>query len=444
LSSSSEDLHQHGLRAAAVSRRTLGISLLIGWAVVGLVGAILVRRDQPAAAANALSGPATLPTTIPSGNAAIAVPPQLLDWTFGSGGIVSTHFAAGSLTAFRPTAGASSGPLPPGWASGSATASEPSRQVSDDTTCGTNSVLLFSARGSGDSYGAKFEHNRVGGWAQGAGIELIHEGWNVRDLQAIYPAPGVPSFPTLAKAMLVGGTTAVALVLKDYRDAATNSWKSVMAELEAAYGRCPSRPILLAGYSQGAILLRYIVPRLPAAILGKIVSVDLIADPTEQRSVDGGLQHPAALDGRLTNEGIDTFAGLSEHAGVFRQTAYPASIRARVFQYCMQGDLVCDLTPANLDPRNALNETGIHTSYAFETIGITAGKRLGASTKGGGGQSQAQAMQRCVVRWSQMNMQWPPTLALVAANPSSASKPPEEYWLSATGPPVTPIVPQYD
>jgi hypothetical protein len=243
-------------------------------------------------------------------------------------------------------------------------------------------VLLFSARGSGDVYGGNLAHNKVGVWTQGAGIKLISEGWNVRDLQAIYPGPPVPSFPKVANAALLGGPTAVALIAKNYRDAASNSWQSASAELAAAYARCPGRPILLAGYSQGAILLRYIVPRLPAKILAKIASVDLIADPTEQRAVDSQLQHPTNLDGRLTDQGIDTFSGLILNAGSFRQTAYPAGLRGHVYQYCVSGDFVCDLSRSNLTVANAANEGKIHASYAFETVGIAAGKRIGSYSSG--------------------------------------------------------------
>jgi hypothetical protein len=287
-----------------------------------------------------------------------------------------TAAAVAAFAAARP-ARVTLSPLPAGWARGGS-ASSPGSQVAADTSCVANSVLLFSARGSGDVYGGSLAHNKIGAWTQGAGIELIHEGWNVRDLQAIYPAPPVPSFTELAKATLVGGTAAAALIVKDYRDAATHSWEAVKSELDAAHNRCPTRPIFLAGYSQGAILLRYVVPHLSPSLLAKIESVDLIADPTEQRVVDGGLQHPASLDARLTNRGIDTFAGEILNAGSFQQTAYPSSLQRRVFQYCVEGDFVCDLSRANLSPSNALNEGGIHASYAFEATGIAAGKRLGA------------------------------------------------------------------
>ena len=245
-------------------------------------------------------------------------------------------------------------------------------------SCAANSVLLFSARGSGDVYGAPPDRNRVGSWTVGAGTELIAEGWNVRDLQAIYPAPPVPPFTKLAFAFAVGGAAGEALAAKTFRDAVSASWQSVLSEIEAAYRRCPSRPILLGGYSQGAILLRYVVPRLPSDILRRIVSVDLFADPTEQKAVDAGLQHPSALDGRLTTDGIDTYSGSITHVGTgFRQTPYPASIQSKVFQYCLPKDLICDFSLGNLNPLSARHEGKTHSSYRFQLTGEAAAKRLG-------------------------------------------------------------------
>ena len=293
---------------------------------------------------------------------------------------------AGALAfaAASTVAAAAVSPLPPGWAPGG-TATDPASQVAADTACGANSVLLFSARGSGDRYGASFAQNKVGAWTQLLGNVLGNWGWQVRDLQAIYPAPPVPSFGAIARAALVGGVlgggggaaAAIALVGKDFRDAVSTSAPAVKRELEAAYARCPGREILLAGYSQGAILLRTIVPDLPAPILSRIVSVDLFADPTEQRAVDSGLQHPSKLDGRLTTDGVDTWAASATHARNFRQRAYPASLRSRVYQYCVEGDLVCDFSASDLDPRNVAIEGKIHASYGFGTVGVAAAYRLG-------------------------------------------------------------------
>src|SRR4051812_31636057 len=54
--------------------------------------------------------------------------------------------------------------------------------------CGANSVLLLRVRGSGEKPGEDF----LGRWTFEAGTALIQKGWVVRDMQAIYSAPGVP------------------------------------------------------------------------------------------------------------------------------------------------------------------------------------------------------------------------------------------------------------
>ena len=320
-------------------------------------------------------------------------------WVVANGQISSNHvqWGSGGSSGTPPpssptppsTGGAGNqtpgpGDLPAGWASGGSP-SDPQKQVNADTECASNSVLLFSVRGSGADYGAPdtgnaLGVNRIGGWTVGAGIQLIHDGWNVRDLQAIYPAPSVPSFTELGAALVAGGPVAAALVLKDYRDVATQWWQSVMSELVAAYNRCPTRPILLAGYSQGSILLRYIVPNLSRAILDRIVSIDLIADPTEQGAVDSSLEHPPNLDGLLTGEGVDTFAGIVLNAAIgrsFRQASYPSAVAGHTSQYCMEDDLVCNVGSASLSPTSIPNEGAVHASYAFEAIGIDSARRLG-------------------------------------------------------------------
>jgi hypothetical protein len=308
----------------------------------------------------------------------------------GSAAIALTGVLAATLTVAVLAASAAArpagSPFPAGWAPGGK-ATDPASQIAADTSCGSNSVLLFSARGSGDQYGAALGKNKIGAWTQGAGIELIHEGWNVRDLQAIYPAPPVPSFGKLAKAAAAGAlvrsaagaTAAIALVAKQFRDVVSGSWQSDKQELEAAYNRCPNRKILLAGYSQGAILLRYIIPRLDPAILKQVVSVDLFADPTEEKAVDSGMQHPGNLGGRLTTAGVDTFSGELLNGPGFRQTAYPASVQPKTYQYCVAGDLVCDFAGNSLLISNVANEGKIHASYGFEVNGIAAGKRAGAA-----------------------------------------------------------------
>ena len=230
-------------------------------------------------------------------------------------------------------------------------------------------MLLFRARGSGESPGS----NKLGGWTAATGNALITAGWRVRDMQADYSAPGVPLWP-VALAAFSGNPVAVAnafVSLKRFRDAAKNSSPSVRDTLVAAYNRCPKRKIMIAGYSQGAILLRYVVPGLPLAVRKQVMVVDLVADPTEQGSIDNAMHHSGPYDLRWTREGIDTVFGRG--LGLrrsFTQTPYPSDIATRSYQYCKPYDIVCDANPVNAPA--GVREGPRHGSYEWQNIGKAA------------------------------------------------------------------------
>ena len=167
--------------------------------------------------------------------------------------------------------------LPAGWAAGGDPA-HPNTQVDADTAgmaagkCGANSLLLFRVRGSGE----KYKTDRLGSWAGRAGARAIELGWNVRDMQAIYFAADLPiqSWERVV--------TAPGAVMDDfarYRNDAVKSAAAVRKQLTNAHDRCPQRRILVAGYSQGNIVLRWMFAALPLTVRNQIVSTDLVADP---------------------------------------------------------------------------------------------------------------------------------------------------------------------
>lgn len=265
--------------------------------------------------------------------------------------------------------------LPPGWAQGGKP-SAPGTQVYADKQampagCDSNAALLFRVRGSGEDFGK----DKLGQWADGAGRALIRAGWQVRDMQAIYPAYHVPMIELLAEPKQ----------LKRYRDNATEWAPRVRKQLEEAWERCKKRTILIAGYSLGNIVLRYVIPALPKGAREQIVSVDLFADPTADGNVDGKLQHPARLDGRRTNAGVDTVGGrtlwkfLTASVVDFKQKAYPDDIAGRVYQYCADGDLVCDFKLGRNPIVDLAVQGRIHSSYGFLGTGVAAARRAGAA-----------------------------------------------------------------
>jgi len=264
-----------------------------------------------------------------------------------------------------------------GWAPGGKT-SDPRDQeradaahIRDPGECADNSILLFRVRGSSEIPGSATK-DRLGAWAGAAGNELIHRGWEVRDMQADYPAPGLPLWQVGAG--LTGNPVAVAIALKalkDYRDVATRSWPAVKDMIVNAYNRCPQRTILLAGYSLGGIVLRYVVPRLPASVRARIARIDLVADPTEQGAIDAAMVHNGAFSSRSTPEGIDTFAAKRLNP-FFQQAHYPADVAPRTIQYCIGYDVVCEASVVNFAPSSWAGESKRHTSYNWAGIGVAA------------------------------------------------------------------------
>lgn len=261
-----------------------------------------------------------------------------------------------------------------GWAPGGDPASPRSQEqadiahINDPGECAPNSALLFRVRGTSESPGTDL----LGGWTAAAGKKLIADGWRVRDMQGDYPAPSLP-LSELAKALKTRNPIAFAdalLKLKQYRDVVTNTWRGVAQMITAAYNRCPQRTIVLSGYSLGGIVLRYVVPNLPDAVRSQIARIDLVADPTEQGTIDGDLQHSGPASARLTDQGVDTFAA-EQFNPFFKQTHYPSDVSGVTYQYCLPYDVVCDTNPLNLTI-GWLNESTRHRSYAFGTIGTMA------------------------------------------------------------------------
>ena len=314
----------------------------------------------------------------------------------------------------------------PGWGVGGRPAANSSGQsASQEVTadqqhaaaeCGENSVLLFRVRGSGAAYGdgsAPHAGNQdaLGGWADAAGAKLIVNGWHVRDMQALYSAPAVPldaiagAWAKVRRARWWNKPVAVLRAVKDtvadlksYRDVPSREWRQVAAQLKAAADRCPARKILIAGYSQGGIVLRELIPSLRSThALSQIVSIDLIADPTADSGTDSNLARQGPPSFRHTSEGLDTLAGRLEHdaasavlsgfKGVlghpfrFRQARYPGAVASHVFQYCLPDDIVCDAglgSFRHLAAKGGLQaEKKRHALYPWSAVG-SAAERLGS------------------------------------------------------------------
>jgi Cutinase len=251
-----------------------------------------------------------------------------------------------------------------------------------DYACGSNRVLLYHLQGSGESPGKK---DNLKAWENAARAAAERQGWAVDTASPSsddYQPPNLPIGRLIEEGVIgvkfggiAGGAAAVFHVLKPYRDAATHAWPGVKGQLESAYRACPQRKIVLAAYSMGAIVIRYLDKHLDRSVWNQVVHVDLVGDPTADRRVDGSLGHPAALGGRIT-DGMDTWSGRLVHLLRFKQTPYPADRAARVSQFCLAHDYVCDFTVPNII--RAIAGKSQHRSYSFSSIGTAAGRTLGS------------------------------------------------------------------
>ena len=164
------------------------------------------------------------------------------------------------------------------------------------------------------------------------------------------------------------------------------------SELAAQERDCPNRPIVMIGYSQGALVVNRALVALGAAhnpVLGQIAAVELLADP--QR-----LANSPYLDGTAPT----TLSGISVALGRYPADQLPPGVTTEIGSWCQAGDLVCAPSAsvalevaafllggpitAVLGLRHLYNNAKrIHTSYATNgdarSAGVQAAHLLRAS-----------------------------------------------------------------
>ena len=168
--------------------------------------------------------------------------------------------------------------------------------------------------------------------------------------QAIdYPASGVPNwvsvdvFTAQLEASEVAGTRAL-----------------VRAIRAAEQGGCQGRPVLLAGYSQGAeVVIRAVDALSPQQRSG--VAVALFGNPSYEPHVAG--DYPTSVRGRGLRPSVTGSA-----------FTLPADVRARTLDICAPGDPVCAMAPGATTASAKLTYLQRHAyihagAYAFGTAG---------------------------------------------------------------------------
>ncbi len=128
--------------------------------------------------------------------------------------------------------------------------------------------------------------------------------------------------------------------------------------------RCNSW-IAVAGYSQGALVIRKALAQLDSTAQSHIAGIALFGDPARHDSGDG-LDHYGGAQGSGRNGVYESLLG----------TRVPPSPRGRglAAAWCVPNDAICDFTPFNLARDKYLGgDAANHAKYKFNGMARTAG-----------------------------------------------------------------------
>ncbi|TSE01462.1 cutinase family protein [Skermania sp. ID1734] len=232
-------------------------------------------------------------------------------------------------------------------------------------------IVVLGAEGSGERAGGPPGLGPEVGFAV-ADIRnrLEPQGIQVSATALDYPANAVESLKSEqgVRDFLAGIGSGVSNAIQD------------IAAIDRQLGSCPGARIVLAGYSQGAMVMHRVLDQLhgpgPNAnprFLDRIAAVLLIADGDK---VPGDTDHLYPAAQTATTSGISTSVAPISGATT---TAFPADVRDRVFSVCLVGDPVCDFQPSEVPDIAAVamggqsNGARIHGEmYKTSTWGATA------------------------------------------------------------------------
>ena len=231
--------------------------------------------------------------------------------------------------------------VPAGAVAGTSTA------TADTATC--TDVLFVGARGSGQPQSGASDDAGTGlgrqvyGMSQRLAAQL--PGSTITTVAATYPAQGVE--------LLAINPTAYFAVLEE-------GVANVQAELRNRAMSCPDERIVLAGYSQGAMVMHRALQGLAAAqdpagrqLLARTDGAILVSDG-DRRPRDRATDYGTARRSR----GIG-FA-LRPESGT-RAAKLPAGMRSRIHSVCLALDVVCDYQPDVHNGIGALQGAAVHT-----------------------------------------------------------------------------------
>jgi len=231
-------------------------------------------------------------------------------------------------------------------------------------------VLVLGARGSGQPQAGSAKD---GGTGLGAEVANV-----AQRIQADLPGKTVTAralhYPARQAELLV---LDAASYFSGLERGVTNAKKSLASQVKS----CPGQRIILAGYSQGAMVMHRVVQDLSASsdatsrkILNHIDGAVLLADGDRISS-----DHMTSLGSAGAGRGI-SYA--SPQDSRVRGTKLPARLASRVISVCEQADVICDYHSLLQSNGNGVDGTTVHvTSYTASPDALRAADAVAARVR---------------------------------------------------------------
>lgn len=230
----------------------------------------------------------------------------------------------------------------------------------DATAC--TDVLFLGARGSGQPQGGSADD---GGTGLGKQVYSVSQRLT-RQLPGRAMTPQAVTYPAQGVELLVTSRNA-------YFTSLELGAQSVQATLRRRAAACPQERVVLAGYSQGAMVVHRALQDLDRAgdpqarqILARTDGVVLISDGDRRRR-DRATDYGTA--GR--SEGVGY--ALRPESGA-RGTKLPAGMKARIHSVCLDLDVVCDYQP------DVHSGAGLLAGAAIHSDGYTTSRPVNRAT----------------------------------------------------------------
>ncbi|MFZ4434394.1 MAG: cutinase family protein [Microthrixaceae bacterium] len=227
-----------------------------------------------------------------------------------------------------------------------ATTTDPRPVVSAVAEAQCRPVFFLGARGSGQDYLDSLGYGAQVKYVLDRTAQLVGRENITAQSLLDYEAPPVPIAAFLGVA--VGGVPTVVSMrdinafIREIEEGAAAAVR-LLRDQEA---RCGSQRIVLAGYSQGAMVMHRAVLDLVSAgdqsIVDRIDAMFLIADG-DRRSSDEAFQWGGAT--AKPGIGVDAPSAVSKT----RKAKFPAALKQRVHSICIRGDVVCNTREAGTD-----------------------------------------------------------------------------------------------